>query len=89
MQDLIKGFTVEEYIRSTGALIFEVRNCLLASVGYGQIAQEQLQDSHPAFPHVGSALKAAERGFAAVKHFDEEFFRRKREAEKLESPDFL
>ena len=74
-----------------GALLgnWDVGNCLLASVGYGQVAQEKLQDSHPAFTHVGTALKAAERGYAAVKHFDEEFFRRKREAEKLQSADFL
>ena len=85
MHNLIKGFTDEEYIRSTGQLLFEVGNCLAASVGYGQIAQEKLESSHPAFTDVETALKTAERAYAAVRQFSEELHRRKLEADKLET----
>jgi hypothetical protein len=82
VDDPISSFTVEEYVSLTGSLIFEVRNDLVASVGYGDLAPKALDPSHPAFTHVAAALKSAERAFAAVKQFDHEFYRRRQEAEK-------
>ena len=49
MEDLIRGFTIDEYVHVTGSLIFEVRNCLVGCVGYGELAQKELEPSHPAF----------------------------------------
>jgi hypothetical protein len=85
MNNLIGGFTIEEYIHLTGSLIFEVRNCLAGSVGFGEPAQKELQPSHPASAHVATALKSAERAFAALKQFDREFYRHSLEAQKQQT----
>jgi len=85
MEDLIRGFTIDEYVHVTGSLIFEVRNCLVGCVAYGELAQKELEPSHPAFTHVATALKLAERAFDVVKQFDREFYRRRLEAEKLKT----
>lgn len=81
MDDLIDGFTVEEYVRFSGSVIFEARNGLLASVEFGEIALKELDPSHPAYAHVAAALQVAKRAFAVVKHFDHEFLRRRQERE--------
>ena len=81
MRDPIRGFTIEEYAHITGGVIFEVRNCLLAIVGYSELATKELDPSHPAFSHVTNVLQAGERAFAAVRQFDHEFHRRRNEAE--------
>jgi len=85
MDDLTGGLTLEEYVRMTTAVLFEVRNAATASVGYGDLALKALQTSHPAFAHVSAAHKNAERTYAAVKGFDREFLRRQDEAERLKS----
>lgn len=85
MHDSIKGFTIEEYLRATGSLIFDVRNGLLGFVGYVQLAHEEFDPSHPAFENVANALRIAEAAFSAVKQFDQELFHRKNEAETLEA----
>jgi hypothetical protein len=73
MNNLIGGFTIEEYIHLTGSLTF------------GDLAQKELQPSHPASAHVATALKLAERAFAALKQFDREFYRRSLEAQKQQT----
>ena len=83
MGNLTGGFTVEEYVALTRSLIFEVRNSLLATVGFGDLARKELERSHPAFKYVEQSLQEAERAFAAVKQFDHEYYRRKQEAESL------
>lgn len=85
MTNLTGGFTVEEYVELTHSLIFEVRNCLMVTVGFGDLAKKELKRSHPAFTHVAQGLQAAERAFAAVKEFDREYYRRKQEAENRET----
>ncbi len=80
MDDPIRGFTIEEFASITGGLIFEVRNCLMAIVGYSELAKKELDPSHPAFAHVAKVLQVGERGFAAVGQFDQEFHRRRNEA---------
>jgi hypothetical protein len=75
MSDPIRGFTIEEYANITGGVIFEVRNCLVAIVGYSELAKKELDSSHPAFSHVAKVLQAGERAFATVKQFDREFHR--------------
>lgn len=81
MSDAIRGFTIEEYAKITGGVIFEVRNCLLAIVGLSELAMKKLDPSHPAFSHVAKVLQAGERAFATVGQFDREFHRRRNEAE--------
>ena len=81
MNDPIRGFTIEEYAGITGGVIFEVRNALMACIGYGELAKESLDSSHPAFSHITKALQAAERARAVVGQFDCEFHRRRNEAE--------
>ena len=73
MDDPIRGFTIEEFASITGGLIFEVRNCLMAIVGYSELAKKELDPSHPAFAHVAKVLQVGERGFAAVGQFDRSF----------------
>lgn len=82
MDDPIRGFTIDEYASLTRGVIFEVRNCLTVSVGFGDLARKELDPSHPAFAHVARALQAAERASTAVGQFDREFHRRRREPEK-------
>jgi hypothetical protein len=70
MVDPIRGLTTE---RLLGVLVFEVSNILTASVGYGELAKENLDASHPAFSHVAHALQAAERARAAVQRISDEW----------------
>jgi hypothetical protein len=79
MDDPIRGYTVEEYASLTRGVIFEIRNFLGASVGFGELAQQDLDPSHPAFAHVAQALQAAQRAYAVVRQFDHEFHRRRLE----------
>jgi hypothetical protein len=81
MDDPIRGFTIEEFAQITRELIFEVRNCLLAIVGYSELAKKELDPSHPAFPHVAKVLQVGERAFATIGQFDREFHRRRNDAE--------
>lgn len=84
MIDPIRGFTIEEYANITGGVIFEVRNALMAIVGYSELANKELDPSHPAFGHVAKVMKIAERAGALVKTFDREFHRRTNEAARNE-----
>jgi hypothetical protein len=84
MDNPIRGFTIEEYASLIRGVIFEIRNLIGASVGYGGLALEELDPSHPAFAHVGQALRAAQRASSVVSQFDQEIHRRRREAESTE-----
>jgi len=79
MSDKIRGFTIDEYVDITRGVIYEVRNCLVSVIGYSELAKEELDQSHPAFPHVANVLRAGERAFATVRQFDLEFYRRRNE----------
>lgn len=81
MSDSIRGFTIEEYATITGELIFMVRNYLMAIVGYSELAEQEIDPLHPAFSHVAKVRQAAERASAAVREFDRDFHRRRKEAE--------
>lgn len=72
MEDPISGLRTE---RLLGVLVFEVSNTLTASVGYGELAKENLDSSHPAFSHVTNALQAAERARAMVQRVSDEWRR--------------
>lgn len=85
MDDLIDGFTVDDYVRATTSVIFEARNGLMACIGFGNLGLQELHSSHAAFAHVAAALEAAERTYATIKQFDREFIHRKQEVENLES----
>jgi len=74
MDDPISGLTTERLLEG---LVFEVSNLLTASVGYGELAKEKLDSSHPAFSDVTNALQAAERSRGVVKRVGEEWRRRK------------
>jgi hypothetical protein len=80
MDDPIRGFTIEEYASLIRGVIFEIRGSVVASVGYGELAQKELEASHSAFAHVAKALQAAQRAMAVVQQFDREFHRRRNEA---------
>jgi hypothetical protein len=75
---------MNDYSRSASAerlletLLFEVGNCVLASVGYAEKAKENLDASHPAFSAVTIALQTAERAQAIVRQVGEEWLRRKK-----------
>ena len=60
-----------------GSLLFEVNNCLLATVGYGGSAKEKLDSSHPAFSDLTIALQTAERAQAFAREVSDEWYRRK------------
>jgi hypothetical protein len=62
-------------------MIFEVMNSLVACIGYGEMAKENLDSSHPAFSHVVTALQAAERARTGLEEFARGFRRQRREAE--------
>jgi hypothetical protein len=74
MDDPISGLTTERLLEG---LVFGVSNLLMASVGYGELAKENLDSSHPAFSHVTNALEAAERARAEVKRVGDEWRRRR------------
>ena len=78
MQKWGDGFTSEEFARLTHGLIFEMSNGLVACVGFGELAQKELDPSHPAYAHVTRALKAAERLSATVKQCETEVRHRDR-----------
>jgi len=80
MDDPIRGFTIEEFASLIRGVIVEIRNSVGASVGFGELAQKELEPSHPAFAHVAKALQAAQRARAVVGQFDREFHRRRNEA---------
>lgn len=75
----ICGFTIAEFASLIRGVIFEIRNSIGASVGCGELAQKELEPSHPAFAHVAKALKGAERARTVVGQFDREFHRRRSE----------
>lgn len=74
MNDYFRSASTERLLE---ALLFEVGNCLLASVGYGERAKEKLDSSHPAFSAVTIALQTAERAQAVVREVGKEWLRRK------------
>ncbi len=74
MDDSMSGLTTERLLEG---VLFEVSNVLVASVGYGQLAKENLDSSHPAFSHVTNALQAAERARAVVQRVGDEWRRRR------------
>jgi len=74
MDDWIRTASTE---RLLGSLLFEVNNCLLATVGYGGRAKEKLDSSHPAFSDLTIALKTAERAQAFAQEVGKEWYRRK------------
>jgi len=71
------GFTVEEYVDWAHSAIFEVRNSLVVTLGYGEMIEKELPSSHPAHAHLVEALRAAERAYQAVKNYDREVHRRR------------
>ena len=77
MDDPIRGLTAERLLEN---LVFEVSNLLMASVGYGEVAKENLDSSHPAFSAVTNALQAAERARARVRQVGDELRRRRSQA---------
>lgn len=78
MADPISGLTTE---RLLGVLVFEVSNILTASVGYGELAKEKLDSSHPAFSHVTKALQAVESARGVVQRVSDEWRRSRLKAE--------
>ena len=85
MDDPIRGFTIEEYANLMQGVIFEIRNSVGPSLWYAQLAQEELDPSHPAFAHLAQAVRAAQRARDVVQQFDHYFHRRRREAEQQKS----
>ncbi len=81
MDDPILGFTIEEYAGLVRGVIFEIRNSVGPSLRYVELAQEELEPLHPAFAHLAQALQAAQRGRDVVEQFDQEYHRRRREAQ--------
>jgi hypothetical protein len=81
MDDPILGFTIQEYAGLVRGVIFEIRSSVDPSLRYLQLAQEELEPSHPAFAHLARALRAQQRARDVVEQFDHEFHRRRREAE--------
>jgi hypothetical protein len=77
MDDPIPGFTVEEFAQVVSGVMFEIRNALCASVGYGELALEKLDRSHPAFEYVTQAHKMAKRSYDAAQNFSREVHRRR------------
>jgi hypothetical protein len=80
MDDPIRGFTIEEFAKLIREVMFEIRGSVVTSAGYGELAQGELEPSHPAYAHVAKALKAAQRAVDVVQQFDREFHRRRNEA---------
>jgi len=76
MRDPIAGFTLEEYAGIVSGVMFEARNALCASVGFGELALEKLEPSHPAFEFVKKSHEAAVRANDVVQGFSREFYRR-------------
>lgn len=77
MDDPIRGFTIEEFASLIRQVMFELRGSVVATAGYGELAQRELEPSHPAYAHVAKALKAAQRAMDVVQQFDREFHRRR------------
>jgi hypothetical protein len=53
MNDSIRSLSTELLLET---LLFEVGNLLVAAVGYGEMAKEKLDSSHPAFASATNAL---------------------------------
>ena len=85
MRDPIAGFTVEEFAGLVSGIMFEARGALCATVGFGEMAMEKLEPSHPAFEFVKKSHEAAVRANDAVQAFSREFHRRRAEHNKTES----
>lgn len=75
MDDPIRSLSTELLL---DALLFNVGNLLVTSVGSGQIAKQRLDPSHPAFSLVTEALEASERANAVLRQIGDEWLRRKR-----------
>ena len=74
MNDSIRGLTAEGLLE---VLLFDVGNLLVASVGYGEMAKEKLDSTHPAFSPVTNALQASERAVTLLRQVGGEWLRRK------------
>ena len=74
MDDSIRSLTTEHLLE---ALLFNVGNDLLNIRGYGEIAKEQMDPSHPVFSALTKALQAAERARAVFRQVGDEWLRRK------------
>ena len=75
MDDSMRGLTTERLLE---ALLHNVGNDLLNIIGYGEIAKETLDSSHPAFAAFTKALQSAVRARAIYQQVGDEWLRRKR-----------
>jgi hypothetical protein len=75
--------------RLISSLFLEVSKRLTNSVGYCQIAKENLEPLHPAFSLVQKALESGESASAMLKRFGNEWRRRQLKGSGGGSPDYL
>lgn len=74
MDDSIRSPNTERLLE---ALLFNVGNDLSNIMGYGEIAKEKMDSSHPVFSAFTKALQAAQRARAVFGQVGEEWLRRK------------
>jgi hypothetical protein len=74
MDDSLRSLTTEQLLE---ALLFHAGNDLASIVGYGEIAKEKIDSSHPAFPDFIKATQAAERVRVVFRRVGQEWLRRK------------
>ena len=74
MDDSIRSLTTESLLE---VLLFHAGNDLLNILGYGELAKEKMDSSHPAFSALTEALQAAGRTRAVFWQVKEEWLRRK------------
>ena len=74
MDDSMRDLTTEHLLE---ALLFHAGNDLLNVIGYGELAKEKMDSSHPAFSPLTKAMEAAERVRGVFRQVKEEWLRRK------------
>lgn len=60
-----------DYLERVGWLIFQLRASVTSVAAYGELAQEKLGPSHPAFALVDIVLKAGQGALAVMKQFEQ------------------
>jgi len=60
--------------------VFEVSNAPVTILGWGELAKEQIDSSHPAFSAITNAVHSAERAQILVRQVGDELRRRRSQA---------
>jgi len=85
MRDPLPGYTEEEAKNILGGVLFAARNELSAVVGYGEMALEKLEPSHPSFELFKRSHEAAVRVNDVVQRISKEMYERRIEHDKRET----